>query len=80
MCRANPHFSLLDFASESLSGTIKGLKSAPDGSADETFNDNDLGLGRRDLYVGGEEMYWTSVHERSRITAHLQCHRLYFKC
>ena len=34
---------------------MNGLKSAPDGSADEAFIENDLGLGRRDTYVGSEE-------------------------
>ena len=36
----------LDFTPESLSGTIKSLKSSKDGSVEETFIDLDLGLGR----------------------------------
>lgn len=63
----------LDFAPGSLSGTIKSLKSARDGSVEEAFIDPVLGLGRlnglnqkSDLELGEERAYWTAVTNRIR--------------
>jgi hypothetical protein len=63
----------LDFAPNSLSGTIKSLKSARDGSVEEAFIDPALGLGRLDglnkkpdLEPGEESAYWAAVTNRIR--------------
>lgn len=63
----------LDFAPDSLSGTIKSLKSARDGSVEEAFIDPALGLGRLDglnqkldLELGEERACWTAVTNRIR--------------
>lgn len=63
----------LDFTPESLSGTIKSLKSAKDGSVEETFIDLDLGLGRLDalksksmLRPEDGTVYWTAIASRIR--------------
>jgi hypothetical protein len=53
----------LDLNSESLSGTIKSLQSARDGSVDASFVHPDLGFGRerKRLSLHDGEQYWTSV-------------------
>jgi hypothetical protein len=64
----------LDFAPDSLSGTIKSLQSVRDGSVREAFIDTALGLGRLDelnertaLETEEEERaYWTAVTNRIR--------------
>jgi hypothetical protein len=63
----------LDFALDSLSGTIKSLKSVRDGSVEKTFIDLELGLGRLDglskkpdLEPEGERAYWAAVTNRIR--------------
>lgn len=45
----------IDSTPDSLTGTIKSLNRARDGSADRTFTDINLGLGRLNTYPGGEE-------------------------
>ncbi|KAI4116910.1 MAG: hypothetical protein LQ338_007640 [Usnochroma carphineum] len=57
----------LDFTPGSLSGTIQSLKSARESSADETFIDTDLGLGRLDSCPEGEAFYWGAVRDRIRL-------------
>lgn len=63
----------LDFAPESLSGTIQSLKSAKDGSVRETFIDLDLGLGGLNalntISMPRPEdgtVYWTAIASRIR--------------
>ncbi|KAH0548141.1 hypothetical protein GP486_008130 [Trichoglossum hirsutum] len=63
----------LDFAPDNLSGTIKSLKSARDGSVEEAFIDPELGLGRLDglnkiprMGPEEEETYWLAVTDRIR--------------
>ena len=63
----------LDFTPESLSGTIKSLKSAKDGTLGKTFIDLDLGLRRLDALntitkPGSEDgtVYWTAIASRIR--------------
>lgn len=63
----------LDFAPDSLSGTIKSLKSVRDGSMEEAFIDPALGLGKlnrlnqkSNLELGEERAYWTAVTNRIR--------------
>lgn len=64
---------LLDFTPESLSGTMMSLKSAKDGSAEETFIDLDLGLGRLDAlntsYIHAEARGWCCL-----LDSHCQPH------
>jgi hypothetical protein len=76
--REESHFSSqwllhLDFAPDSLSGTIKRLNSVRDGSMQEAFIDPALGLRRLDglnqkpdLESGEERAYWTAVINRIR--------------
>ena len=66
----------LDFAPDSLSGTIKSLRSVHDASVEQTFSDPTLGLGRLDglnqrpdLEPGEENAYWTAVTNRIRTPA-----------
>ena len=66
----------LDFAPESLSETIKSLKSAKDGSVEEAFIDPDLGLPRLNaLYtisiprLEDGTVYWTTIASRIRALA-----------
>jgi hypothetical protein len=63
----------LDFAPDSLSGTIKSLQSVRDGLVHEAFIDTALGLGRLDelneraaLETDEERAYWTAVTNRIR--------------
>lgn len=63
----------LDFAPESLSGTIMSLKSAKDGSVEEAFIDSDLGLGRLNALSTismptPEDVtaYWSAIASRIR--------------
>lgn len=63
----------LDFAPDSLSETIKSLKSVRDGSMDEAFIDPALGLGKlnrlnqkSNLEPGEGRAYWTAVTNRIR--------------
>ena len=56
----------IDFTLDGLSGTIKWLNSARNGPVDKTFIDINLGLGGRNAYPGGEEMYWTAVRDSIR--------------
>lgn len=64
----------LDFTPESLSGTIKSLKSAKDGLVEDTFIDPDLGLGRSDALTvlstprpEDGTVYWTALASRIRM-------------
>ena len=63
----------LDLNSETLSGTLKTLRSAYDGSVDASFVDPGLGFGHEEgmLVMAGEvddarEQYWTAVSDRVR--------------
>lgn len=63
----------LDLNFETLSGTLKTLQSAYDGSVDASFVDPDLGFGRENaqLFLASEDhrtsdQYWTAVSDRIR--------------
>lgn len=64
------HFLLhIDFSRDSLSGTIKGLKTAMDGSLRESFIAPDLGLAQEEGQVTStsdihDSPYWTMVSSR----------------
>ncbi|KAL8903304.1 MAG: hypothetical protein Q9207_004017 [Kuettlingeria erythrocarpa] len=59
----------VDFTLHSLSGTIKSLNTARDGSADKMFIDIDLGLAQLETFRE-EEMYWMAVRDRIRLLVH----------
>ncbi|KAF2163739.1 hypothetical protein M409DRAFT_57229 [Zasmidium cellare ATCC 36951] len=57
----------VDLNLEALSGTIKGLQTAKDGSVSASFVDPDLGLVRLVLPAADDtEQYWTAVSNRIR--------------